>query len=205
LAPFLPNGKPLQVQGFLPAFNKAARNNARQLQDFARHGVSLVGLDPAMTLVYRQEYQKVEGVGTLPRILLPQEWLLEVFPTLGPAALAAPYSLLGHCTEKTNVPGSTDDWVSVFGRAGLQLQARPSGCCGMSGTYGHETRNVATSRTIFEQSWAKAIDACEEHELLATGYSCRSQVARMRAKRLRHPIEVLLDCVRLNSPAKALA
>lgn len=30
-------------------------------------------------------------------------------------------------------------------------------------------------------------------ELLATGYSCRSQVDRLRGQRLRHPLEVLLQ------------
>jgi len=29
----------------------------------------LVGLDPAMTLVYRQEYQKVEGLQDCPKVL----------------------------------------------------------------------------------------------------------------------------------------
>jgi hypothetical protein len=40
--------------------------------------VALVGIDPAMTLVYRQEYLKVEGIGDVPRVALPQEWLEQV-------------------------------------------------------------------------------------------------------------------------------
>jgi Fe-S oxidoreductase len=58
LAPFRPNGKPLQVQGFLSAFDQAARRNAQMLSTLARSAIPLVGLDPAMTLVYRQEYLK---------------------------------------------------------------------------------------------------------------------------------------------------
>ena len=57
LAPYSANGKPLHVQGFLGAFAKAAIRNASQLKALADCGVPLVGLDPAMTLVYRQEYQ----------------------------------------------------------------------------------------------------------------------------------------------------
>ncbi|MCO6716956.1 hypothetical protein KQH23_31505, partial [Streptomyces sp. CHB19.2] len=59
LAPYRANGKPLQVQGFLGAFERTARRNAAQLASLAGFGVKLVGLDPAMTLVYRQEYAKV--------------------------------------------------------------------------------------------------------------------------------------------------
>jgi Fe-S oxidoreductase len=97
-------------------------------------------------------------------------------------------------TEKTTLPASVRQWQDVFARAGLRLEVQASGCCGMSGTYGHEARNVATLNFIFEQSWEPVLDAADnaaEGELLATGYSCRSQAKRYRAQRLRCPVEVL--------------
>lgn len=196
LAPFLPNGKPLQVQGFLSAFDKAARENAAQLRRISESGVALVGLDPAMTLVYRQEYRKLLGIDQSPNVLLPQEWLLNVFPESRCTAPVRQYVLLPHCTEKTNASSSSSDWTQLFQRANLELSTPAAGCCGMSGTYGHEARNVRTSRAIFEQSWARIVDTHEQAELLATGYSCRGQVSRLREKRLRHPVEALLECIR---------
>lgn len=62
LAPYSPNGKPLQVQGFLGAFTRTARRTAGRLQALAGFDIPLVGLDPAMTLVYRQEYTKIPGL-----------------------------------------------------------------------------------------------------------------------------------------------
>jgi len=205
LAPLAPNGKALHVQGFLRAFERAAIRNATQLAALARAGVALVGVDPAITLTYRQEYRKVPGLHDVPPVALPQEWLLDVLPDVrgntradtraGDAARA--YRLLPHCTEKTNAPDSGKQWVQVFARRGLRLQVQPAGCCGMSGTYGHEARNVDTSRTIYAQSWAAHVDAPEPAgEALATGYSCRSQVKRMSARQVRHPLQVLLDHVR---------
>ncbi|TDF84734.1 FAD-binding and (Fe-S)-binding domain-containing protein [Pseudomonas sp. H9] len=190
LAPYSANGKPLHVQGFLGAFNKAAIRNARELSALAECGVPLVGLDPAMTLVYRQEYQKVPGLGACPKVLLPQEWLMDVLPEQ-PTRTTTTYRLMAHCTEKTNVPASTRQWEQVFARLGLKLSTEATGCCGMSGTYGHEARNQETSKTIFEQSWATKLD--KEGEALATGYSCRSQVKRQADRTLRHPLEVLLQ------------
>jgi FAD/FMN-containing dehydrogenase/Fe-S oxidoreductase len=190
LAPYSANGKPLHVQGFLGAFNKAAIRNARQLSALADCGVPLVGLDPAMTLVYRQEYQKVPSLGDCPKVLLPQEWLVDVLPEQ-PTRATTTYRLMAHCTEKTNVPASTRQWEQVFARLGLKLSTEATGCCGMSGTYGHEARNQETSKTIFEQSWAGKLD--KEGEALATGYSCRSQVKRQADRTLRHPLEVLLQ------------
>ncbi|UVL86398.1 FAD-binding oxidoreductase [Pseudomonas sp. B21-028] len=192
LAPYSANGKPLHVQGFLGAFNKAAIRNATQLQALADCSVPLVGLDPAMTLVYRQEYQKVPGLEACPKVLLPQEWLVDAVPQAA-NPVARTFRLLAHCTEKTNVPASTSQWQSVFAKLGLKLVAEATGCCGMSGTYGHELRNQETSRTIFEQSWAGKLD--KEGEALATGYSCRSQVKRLADKQLRHPLEVVLEQV----------
>ena len=191
LAPYSANGKPLHVQGFLRAFAKAAIRNASQLQALAECDVALVGLDPAMTLVYRQEYQKVPGLNACPTVALPQEWLAQVLPERTLSATAAEFRLLAHCTEKTNVPASTRQWEQVFSRWGLKLTIEATGCCGMSGTYGHEARNSATTRTIFEQSWAGKLDPLKEP--LATGYSCRSQVKRLAGRQLRHPVEVLLE------------
>ncbi len=193
LAPFMANGKPLHVQGFLPAFERTARRTAKGLQALAGFDIPLVGLDPAMTLVYRQEYRKIAGL-ECPEVLLPQEWLLKALggqPKL-PAKSAA-FRLLGHCTEKTNAAPSAAMWVKVFEQAGLQVSAEATGCCGMSGTYGHEARNLETSRTIFAQSWEPALDSGAAAEPLATGYSCRSQVARLKSATLRHPIQALLE------------
>ncbi len=199
LAPFLPNGKPLHVQGFLGAFEKAARRNASRLLDLQKYGISLVGLDPAMTLVYRQEYAKVFGAEHCPTVLLPQEWLLDVaLPEIpAPALQTPPFKLLGHCTERTNSPSSMAQWRRLFARFQLNLEIPSVGCCGMSGTYGHEARNHETSVKIFESSWEPRITAEPDSALLlADGYSCRSQVSRLQQRNLRHPLDALLEYVR---------
>src|SRR5690606_1734738 len=74
LAPFKPNGKPLQVHGFLKAFARAADTNATMLNGLASSGIPLIGLEPAMTLAYRGEYKKILGANAL-KVQLVQEWL----------------------------------------------------------------------------------------------------------------------------------
>jgi len=197
LAPYLANGKPLQVQGFLGAFAKAAGRNARALKQLQASGVALVGLDPAMTLVYRQEYAKLLGADQAPDVALPQEWLAKVLEPMAPTLETETYQMLAHCTEKTNAPASIDAWKQVFDKLGAKLEVLASGCCGMSGTYGHETRNVATSVVIYGQSWQPLVAQHEpQGRLLADGYSCRSQVKRQDGKQLQHPLQVLLARLR---------
>ncbi|MCS2608969.1 D-2-hydroxyglutarate dehydrogenase YdiJ [Halomonas dongshanensis] len=204
--PYAPNGKPLHVQGFLGAFERTAGRQAARLRALAEFDVPMVGIDPAMTLTYRQEYVKALGRDAVPHVLMLQEWLLTRLPLLhgqrermNPVAPVS-YQLLAHCTEKTSAPGSLRAWQQLFEALGLSLETIATGCCGMSGTYGHETRNVETSRTIYAQSWEPAVNAHGSATLLATGYSCRSQVKRFSATTLQHPFQALLYQLRIAQP-----
>jgi len=193
LAPYAPNGKPLQVQGFLKAFEKAAHFNGQSLFSLQRYQVPLVGLDPAMTLVYRQEYAKTLQPGNAPQVMLAQEWLLDALPEVETAQENEPYHFLPHCTEKTNEPGSIGQWQKIYERFGLTLLVQASGCCGMSGTYGHEARNAQTCDTIYGQSWKRLIGKFNQTgRVVADGYSCRSQVKRQEGVQILHPLQVLL-------------
>jgi FAD/FMN-containing dehydrogenase/Fe-S oxidoreductase len=197
VAPFMPNGKPLHVHGFMKAFSGVAQRNAKMLSALEATGVPLIGVDPSMTLTYRQEYQDaVEG--ELPRVALIQEWLVG---ELGRIRLERDlpqgrYKLLAHCTEKTSVPASLKQWQAIFDALGQTLEIMPAGCCGMSGTFGHETANYQRSRDIYDLSWRELVNTPEHRgELMATGYSCRSQVKRMDDQQLPHPLQVLLRLV----------
>ncbi len=205
VAPYTANGKPLHVQGFLGAFERTAEKQARRLRALAEFGVPLVGIDPAMTLTYRQEYVKALGPAAVPEVLMLQEWLVAQGKRLVPPALARElqklddpsFRLLSHCTEKTNAPGSPKAWQQVFAAFGFELELVASGCCGMSGTYGHEARNRETSKTIYAQSWQPVVeDETNRGRLLATGYSCRSQASRLSGQALPHPLQGILTHLR---------
>lgn len=196
LAPFKPNGKPLQVHGFLKAFARAADANATQLNGIASSGIPLIGIEPAMTLAYRAEYKKVLGENA-PKVDLIQEWLARQVLHLGEQSSQFKrngFSLLAHCTEKTNAVNSLKDWQIVFRSLGQELNIIETGCCGMAGTYGHESNNVETSKKIYALSWANVVsNPANAGKLTATGYSCRSQTKRIDNVKLPHPVQVLLQ------------
>lgn len=76
------------------------------LRQIEGYKIPLVGLDLAMTLVYRQDYAKKLGSDKAPIVQLPQEWLAGAPPQAQSVKDAAPYHFLPHCTEKTNEPSS---------------------------------------------------------------------------------------------------
>lgn len=199
IAPYRPNGKPEHVLGFLAKFQRTAAANCEMLSALSETGVPLIGIDPSMTLAYRAEYVKALGASLVPKVLLLQEWLaqrLERLPELAPDE-SPPWRLLPHCTERTNAPAATMDWAKVFRRLGTSVSLVPSGCCGMAGLYGHERAHRETSEKIYKLSWARHIvDPRYKDRTVATGYSCRCQVALIDGKDLQHPAQVLLARMR---------
>jgi FAD/FMN-containing dehydrogenase/Fe-S oxidoreductase len=201
LAPFKPNGKPLHVHGFLGRFGRQAAANAAMLRTLAETGVELVGLDPSMTLVYRGEYAGALGTDA-PKVSLPQEWLAQRLALMPPLPAGAAMLLLPHCTERTNAVATLKDWQAVFSHLGTPLRVLAAGCCGMAGTFGHEAEHRDMSERIYGMSWRQHV-AAHGDRLVATGYSCRSQVKRFDGVRIDHPIQALLRRLR-EAPAEVV-
>lgn len=197
LVPFTPNGKAQHVKGFLQRFAGTARKSAGVLNELAALGIPMVGTDPALVLCYRDEYRQVLGDARGDfSVLLAHEWLNQV--TAGRAEqqpVGEAWYLFPHCTENTALPQSGSHWKSIFSRFGAKLETVNAGCCGMAGTYGHETRNLDNSLGIYQLSWQPHMQQRARHRCLATGYSCRSQVKRIEGEAVRHPLQALLEMV----------
>jgi FAD/FMN-containing dehydrogenase/Fe-S oxidoreductase len=195
VAPFIENGKGQHVKGFLQAFRQTAGHAARQLEVLSSLGRPIIGMDPAITLTYREEYrayldhQKVD-------VWLAQEWLASELSRREGAPLRqlepADVALLGHCGEKTSIQASGRQWQAVYKAFGLDLEVVRTGCCGMAGAFGHEAKHYEASKGIYEQSWKPKLNAASRgRHFVATGASCRSQVRRFDGVELAHPLQFL--------------
>ena len=203
ILPFFPNGKPHHIKGYLEKFGRTARRAVEVLSEVARREVPIVGIDPAMVLTYRDEYPKMLG-RSCPEanVLLLQEWMSNRLPDLRrrwsrlrTAGSGRKFHLFGHCTETTAVPESQTMWQSIFSAFDQNLEPVRTGCCGMGGTYGHESEHREGSRGIFAASWEKKIETLrkENQTILATGYSCRCQAKRFAGIKTLHPMEALSE------------
>lgn len=158
--PFNPTGKAQHIKGFLHKFANTARTQAELLNRVAKLGIAMVGVDPALTLIYREEYRQIlkDDCGEF-KVLLAHEWLLAQLKngTLDHCKKSAetdrlPWHLFAHCTESTSLPNSLKEWQQIFAHFGETLTAENIGCCGMAGTFGHETKHLAMSKGIYAQS-----------------------------------------------------
>lgn len=200
LLPFHPNGKPEHVKGFLDRFANTAASTASFLNQVATLNLPMVGADATLVLCYRDEYAKALGEkrGDF-RVNTINEWL-DTLPDDMWASYAArteskPLALFGHCTEKTALPKSEQQWQGIFAKVNQPLDIVSVGCCGMAGTYGHEADQREKSLGIYAMSWEQAVAKYDSEQILATGYSCRSQVKRIEDVGVRHPVEALLNCL----------
>jgi FAD/FMN-containing dehydrogenase/Fe-S oxidoreductase len=206
LLPFKPNGKAQHVKGFLARFAKTAKSSSDFLNQLAELNIPMLGMDASMVLCYRDEYTKTlqENRGDF-SVLLAHEWLLTfikqdtVFKNKLLLAVTStatttdrPFKLFSHCTEKTALINSENEWQTIFEHFGLRLDKVSVGCCGMAGTYGHEKANLDNSKGLFELSWQTKIEALASEQILVTGFSCRSQVKRFSDLKARHPVAAIL-------------
>ena len=99
--------------------------------------------------------------------------------------------LIKICKSVQDIVRATD----IFARYGAKLENVSVGCCGMAGTYGHETKNLQNSLGLYELSWHTSLQRLPRQRCLATGYSCRSQVKRIEGSGVRHPLQALLEII----------
>ncbi|MGV2987161.1 FAD-binding and (Fe-S)-binding domain-containing protein [Vibrio sp. E150_011] len=198
ILPFKPNGKAAHIKGFLKQFADGAQSTADFLQRVALLNIPLVGVDPALVLCYRDEYVEIlEDKRGEFDVLTVHEWLTPLLKTLTPSVSSdkEPWYLFAHCTEKTKLPNAEKEWGSIFSHFGGQLNTVPVGCCGMAGTFGHESDKLQMSKDIYGLSWKPQMASLPKDRCLVTGYSCRSQVKRFEDQPVKHPLQAILRLI----------
>ena len=199
ILPLRESGKGYHALGFLKSFGRIAKNNISFYNKIAKLGIPLVGIEPSLTLCYRDEY--LEEYKDLKKfnIMLLSEWLVLELSNINTSQVCIPpfkknIYLYSHCTEKSLVSDSDTHWKSIYSYFGCSIEIKKTGCCGMAGNYGYQAETYSSSKKIYDLSWKGSLDKlADDSVLLATGFSCRSQVARFnKQKTLVHPI-VFLD------------
>jgi Fe-S oxidoreductase len=108
---------------------------------------------------------------------------------------AAPGRILlhGHCHQKSLglLPAS----VALLSRIpGAKIVDLDAGCCGMAGSFGYTRGHYDISVAIAERRLLPAVRKMERGDtLVATGTSCRHQVAELQGTQAVHPAVFIRD------------
>src|SRR3954454_4727326 len=173
-----------------------ARETVARLVDAARAGTPILGCEPSCLLTLVDEYRDFR-LGPDADLVAASARLVDAFvadPACVPELPLKPREgrvlLHGHCQQKALV--GTAGTVAALRRVpGLEVKELDSGCCGMAGSFGYEHGHYDLSVALANRVILPAVQADPDAQLVAPGFSCRSQVHGLAGFTPRHPIEVI--------------
>ena len=187
-------GRPLYDWGMLSLARKEWRRTLDTLRPWIRDGVQVVGVEPGCISAFRDELP-----GLFPRNddaarLARQAWSFGEFAAandLGVERLDRRAIVHGHCHQRSGPSMRGNE--TVMRRMGLDFQLLDSGCCGMAGAFGFESRKYDVSVAIGERVLLPAVRAATPDTLvIADGFSCREQIRQLTGREALHLAEVML-------------
>ncbi|HEX2044665.1 MAG TPA: FAD-binding and (Fe-S)-binding domain-containing protein [Gaiellaceae bacterium] len=188
-------GRPLYDFGMLDRARRYLRRVLETLGPALRSGARVVVLEPSCLAVFKDELGNLLPGDADARRLREQSMLLSELllaaggweaPALGGAALHH-----GHCHQKALLGTEPDE--ELLARLGLDVQTPDTGCCGLAGSFGYERGDhYEVSMKVGERVLLPAVRAAPPEALVvASGFSCRQQIAHATNRRALHVAEVV--------------
>ncbi|WP_064456722.1 FAD-binding and (Fe-S)-binding domain-containing protein [Streptomyces hygroscopicus] len=159
-------------------------------------GLPVVGLEPSCTAALRTDLPEL--LTTDPRAARLAESVstfaqaLERYaPDWQPPRVDRPVVGQTHCHQHAVLGDAAERRLRE--RAGL-TGALSGGCCGLAGNFGFEDGHYEVSVACAEEQLLPSVRAAEPGtEVLADGYSCRTQLNQLAGRKGRHLAEVLAE------------
>lgn len=196
-------GRPAISKGLLPMARRQAAALVTALAGAADRGVPIVGVEPSCVLTLRDEYPQLLGgsaatgvarlAGLVDGLLLAaaREGRLSFRPGTPPCTVV----YHGHCHQRALV-GTADTVALLRAVPDTTVVELDAGCCGMAGSFGFEAEHYPLSMDIGELRLFPALRARSTADLvLASGVSCRQQIAHGARRRACHPVSYLRERV----------
>ncbi len=201
------SGRPAISKGLLDYAQKIANTNINLLKDIITEERPLVGIEPSSILTFRDEYPKLvnNDLKASANELKKHSYTIEEFIanevdkgnissdsfTTKPNKI----KLHGHCHQKALSSTSFSQKILELPK-NYTVETIPSGCCGMSGSFGYDKDHYKTSMDIGELVLFPAIRDAEPNTIIAApGTSCRHQIKDGTDENALHPVEILLEAI----------
>jgi FAD/FMN-containing dehydrogenase/Fe-S oxidoreductase len=204
LVPHACCGRPLISKGLLQDAKALAARNAQALYAFAAAGEPIVFLEPSCLSAIREDSpdlltgdDKRKASVVAAAAIMFEECVDREWSTTGMPLRQGPREILlhGHCHQKAMglMPALRSLAERIPGSKSIDLDA---GCCGMAGSFGYAREHYDVSQKIGERRLFPAARAMtSDAVLIASGTSCREQVAHFTGVRALHPAELLKDLI----------
>ncbi|MFQ5738595.1 MAG: FAD-binding and (Fe-S)-binding domain-containing protein [Acidobacteriota bacterium] len=198
-------GRPLISSGLLAEAKERGGELIRRLRPVAENGVPIVVLEPSCFSTLRDDYSDlIEDAATCrlvsDHIFSLEEFLNqeEVYIRLLEKMDKGPSRILfhGHCQQKALI-GTKESMRALGSLRESGIDEVDAGCCGMAGSFGYERHHYALSEKIGARRLFPAVEKTgPETTIVASGFSCRSQIQHFTGRRASHLAEVLAESLK---------
>jgi FAD/FMN-containing dehydrogenase/Fe-S oxidoreductase len=203
-------GRPLISNGLLTEAVACARQNVADLHPWAAMKAPIVACEPSCILTIKDDYPALlrgderRQAETVAAVCETFEELLDRLLADTPAPFrAGPKRILvqGHCHQRALV-GMSAALCLLKHVPIAEVIDLDAGCCGMAGSFGYEKEHYDVSRLVGEQCLFPALRKADPAEVIvASGMSCRMQIAHFTGRRALHPAELLAALLDDGEPA----
>jgi Fe-S oxidoreductase/uncharacterized protein (DUF952 family) len=198
LPPWRCCGRPLLSKGRLKKGQKMATKVIRTLTPYLKAKIPVLGLEPSCLFTLLDEYQDLPDLDAKALKSVAKTFDRFVADHLEEGKLPLPFKesackikVHGHCHEKA-IEGIESTLAVLRAIPGVEVEAIPSGCCGMAGSFGYEQEHYDLSMKIGELVLLPEVRrASKETLIVANGFSCRTQIADGAGRSAIHLAEAL--------------
>ncbi len=197
------SGRPAISKGLIDHAKSVANVNVKKLGSEITVDTPLIGIEPSAILTFRDEYPKLvsDNLKTTAKNIAPNCLLIDEFlakevekGNIRETQFSTDrqkIKLHGHCHQKSLSSIKHTETILNLPK-NYVVETIPSGCCGMSGSFGYEKEHYETSMKIGELVLFPAIRKAKEYNIIAApGTSCRHQIFDGTKRKAKHPVEIL--------------
>ncbi|OMI33298.1 FAD linked oxidase domain-containing protein [Streptomyces sparsogenes DSM 40356] len=160
-------------------------------------GLPVVGLEPSCTAALRTDLPELLGPADPRAARLADAVttfagaLEDLAPDWRPPTVDRPVVGQTHCHQHAVLGDAAERRLRA--RAGLTGELS-GGCCGLAGNFGFERGHYDVSVACAEEQLLPSVRGADPAaEVLADGFSCRTQLDQLAGRRARHLAEVLAE------------
>jgi Fe-S oxidoreductase len=175
--------------GQLGTARRVLRRSLSRLEPYLAEGLPVVGLEPSCTAVFRHDAPDLLGVAAT-RLASSTYTLAETLarfaPDWEPPQVGGEALVQTHCHQHAVIGFEAD--AALMAAAGIRAEVPDSGCCGLAGNFGFERDHYEVSKAVGERVLLPAVrEAPESTDIVADGFSCRTQITHGTS---RHPVHL---------------
>lgn len=186
--------------GQLGVAQKVLSHTAKVMRPYLDRKLLVVGLEPSCTVMLSEEVTELSDDPDVVRLSRATRSFAALVAPVIKEMVAAGEIIPGDTTALTQVHcherslGDPSDSSSLLAALGVTERQVETGCCGLAGNWGFEKGHGEMSMALGERELFPKVREMSG-EIIADGFSCRTQIEQGTGKQARHVAEIVREIV----------